>query len=125
MSEADISRIPFRVEIQGFGEARGELIRFLAPQTVDALLRILPLRGRVSISNAQVYFEVPMKIGNEKAVTKVERGDVGYWPFGAALCFFKEQMRPYRPVNLVGKVLSGLEVFQNVPSGTPIKVERS
>ena len=125
MSEISISRTQFRVELEGLGEAGGELIRFLAPRTVDSLLRLLPLHGRVSISNAQLYFEVSLKVGYEKAVSKVERGDVAYWPFGSALCFFREPMQPYRPVNLVGKILSGLEVFQNVASGTPIKVERS
>jgi hypothetical protein len=125
MSEISISRNQFTVELEGLGEAGGELIRFLAPRTVDSLLRLLPLHGRVSISNAQIYFEVPLKAGYEKAVSKVERGDVAYWPFGSALCFFKESMQPYRPVNLVGKILSGLEVFQNVANGTPIKVERS
>lgn len=122
MSATSLSRFPIRIELEGFGVAKGELIRFLAPITVDALLRVLPLRGRVNILKAQVYFEVPVKIGCEKAVSRVEKGDIGYWPFGSSLCFFKERMLPYRPVNLVGKILSGLEVFQNVANGTPIAV---
>ncbi len=125
MSEDNISRIVFWVEFERVGEAKGELIRFLAPRTVDALLALLPLRGRISISNAQLYFEVPLKMGYEKAVSKVREGDVAYWPFGSSLCFFKKEMQPYRPMNLVGKMISGTELFQNVVSGTPVKIERS
>lgn len=101
------------------------MIRFLAPRTVDALLRLLPLRGRVNISNAELYFEIPLKMGYEKAVSKVESADVAYWPFASALCFFREPMQPYRPMNLVGKISSGLEILQHVTSGTPIRVQRS
>ena len=120
MSEDSISRIIFRIEFEKFGEAKGEFIRFLAPRTVDALLALLPLRGRISISKAQLYFEVPLKMGYEKAVSKAEKSDIAYWPFGSALCFFREGMQPYRPVNLVGKMISGSELLQNVVSGTPI-----
>ncbi len=123
MSE-DISRIIFRAEFEGSGEAKGEFIRFLAPRTVDALLMLLPLRGRISISKAQLYFDVPLKMGYEKAVSRVDEGDVAYWPFGSALCFFTEEMQPYRPVNLVGKIITGVEVLKNVTSGVPIKVNR-
>jgi len=124
MSEDDISRIPFRVLLEGFGEAQGEFIRFLAPRTVDGLLRLLPLHGRVAIWREQVYFQVPLKMGAEKPVLKVEEGDVAYWPMGGALCIFRGAMQPHGSVNLVGKVLSGLELFRKVQSGTPIKVER-
>jgi len=64
-------------------------------------------------------------MGMEKGVSKVAEGDVAYWPMGGALCIFRGAMRPHGSVNLVGRILSGLELFRNVQSGTPIKVERS
>jgi len=120
----EISRIPFRILLEGSGEVEGEFIRFLAPRTVDALLRLLPLHGRVAIWRDQVYLQVPLKMGMEKAVSKVEEGDIAYWPMGNALCIFRSAMQPHGPVNLVGKILSGLEAFRKVQSGTLIKVER-
>jgi len=124
MLREEISRIPVKIIVDGFGAAEGEFIRFLAPRTVDALLRILPLSGRVATWRDQVYFLVPLKMGAEKPVSKVEEGDIAYWPMGGALCVFRSAMRPQGPVSRVGKVLSGLEVFRDVPSGTPIRVER-
>jgi len=124
MAREEIARIPVRIVVNGLGEAEGEFIRFLAPRTVDALLRILPLRGRVAEWRDQVYFLVPLKMGAEKAVSKVEEGEIAYWPMGAAVCVFRSAMRPHGPVSRVGRILSGLEVFRDVPSGTPIRVER-
>ena len=124
MSDESVSRIAFKVLLERYGEADGEFIRFLSPRTVDALVRRLPLQGRVTIASTQVYFEVPLKMGYEKAVVKADGADVAYWPFGSAFCIFSGTMQPYRPVNLVGRILSGLEIFQEVKSGTPIKVER-
>jgi hypothetical protein len=125
MSRDDVSHIPFKILLEGLGEADGEFIRFLAPRTVDALLRLLPLQGRVAIWREQVYFQVPLKIGVEKGVSKVDEGDVAYWPMGNALCIFRGAMQPHGSVNLVGRILSGLELFRKVQSGTPIKAERS
>jgi len=125
MSKDEIARIPFRVLLEGLGEAEGEFIRFLAPRTVDALLRLLPVQGRVAVWREEVYFQVPLKMGTEKGVSKVAEGDVAYWPMGGALCVFRGSMLPHGSVNLVGRILSGLELFRKVQSGTPIKVERS
>jgi len=125
LSKDDISRIPFKILLEGFGEAEGEFIRFLAPRTVDSLLRHIPLHGRVTIWREQVYFQVPLRMGAEKPVSKVNEGDVAYWPMGGALCVFKGAMQTHGQVNLVGRILSGLELFRKVQSGNPIKVERA
>ncbi len=125
MQTDEISRIPIRIQLEGLGEAEGEFVRFLAPRTVDALLRVLPLQGRVAIWKEQVYFQVPLKIGPEKATPKVVEGDIAYWPMGNALCIFMGSMQTHGPVNHVGKNLSNLEVFRKVQSGTRIRVERT
>jgi hypothetical protein len=124
MQNSDISRIPINIILEGIGEARGELIRFLAPRTIEQLIHLLPLQGRVAIWNDQYYFGVPVKTGPEKATLEPAGGDIAYWPMGNSVCIFTKPMRPHSPVNRIGKVLTGLEKFRNVHSGTPIKVER-
>ncbi len=124
MAGEEISRIPFTVKVEAMGAAEGEFIRFLAPRTVDALLRLLPLGGRVALYGEQVYFQVPLRMGPEKGVTMVSEGDVAFWPLGGALCLFKAAMQTHGSVSLVGKVTSGLEIFTKVRSGTPIKIDR-
>lgn len=119
-----ISRIPIRIMLEGIGESKSEFIRFLAPRTVDAILRLLPLQGRVAIWKEQVYFQVPLKIGQEKGTKKISPGDIAYWPMGNSICVFLSTMQPQGPMNLVGKVLSDLDIFGKVKSGTRIKFER-
>ena len=123
MSQQDISRIPIRIMIEGIGEAEGELIRHLAPRTVDAIVNKLPLEGRAALWKEEVYFEIPVKMGEEKAKAAVETGTIAYWPMGSALCIFYGSSQPYSPVNIIGKVTKNLEVFRQVKSGMKIRVE--
>jgi hypothetical protein len=125
MQTDEISRIPIRILLEGSGETQGEFIRFLAPRTVDALLRVLPLQGRVAIWKEQVYFQVPLKIGPEKATPQAVEGDIAYWPMGNAICIFVGSMQTHGPINHIGKNLSNLEMFRKVQSGTRIRVERT
>jgi len=124
LSESSVSRLPIKFVIATVGEAEGELVRHLAPRTVDAIFKRLPIEGRVALWKEEVYFEVPVKMGEEKARSKVEKGDLAFWPMGNALCIFYGESQPYSPVNIVGKVTKNLELFKRVKSGSVIRVER-
>jgi hypothetical protein len=119
----DISRVKIKFIIEELGEAEGEFVRFLAPRTVDTLVRKLPVEGRAALWKEEVYFEIPVKMGEEKAKATVETGTIAFWPMGSALCVFYGQSQPYSPVNILGKVTKNLELFDRVKSGTRIKVE--
>jgi len=119
-----VSRIPIRLVVDGVGEAEGELIRIRSPRTVDAILRGLPTEGRAALWQEEVYFEIPMKMGNEKSSPTVEQGALAYWPMGSAFCIFWGETQPYSPVNIIGKVTKKLELFEQVKSGTKIVIER-
>lgn len=122
--EESISRIPVRFVIEGVGEAEGELVRYLAPRTVEAVTKGLPIEGRAALWKQEVYFEIPVKMGEEKAKPTVEKGAIAYWPMGKALCIFYGESQPYSPVNVIGKVTKNLGIFENVKSGTKIRVEK-
>ena len=119
-----VSRVPIKFTIEGIGEAEGELVRHLAPRTVDAIARRLPIEGRTALWKEEVYFQIPVKLGKEKAEPQVEKGAVAYWPIGNALCIFYGGSQPYGPVNIVGQVTKNLELFERVKSGTRIMVEK-
>jgi len=122
--EGEISRVKIKFVIDGLGEAEGELIRHLAPRTVDMIIRKLPIEGRAALWKEEVYFEIPVKMGEEKAKSTVEKGTIAFWPMGSALCIFFGESQPYSPVNVLGKVTKNLELFSKVKSGTTIKVEK-
>jgi hypothetical protein len=122
--EAEISRIKIKFIIEGFGEAEGELVRFLAPRTIDALVRKLPVEGRAALWKEEVYFETPIKMGEEKAKSSVEKGTIAFWPMGSAICIFYGESQPYSPVSILGEVTKNLELFSRVKSGTKIRLEK-
>jgi hypothetical protein len=121
--EEDISRVKIKFVVEGLGEAEGELVRFMAPRTVDTIVRKLPVEGRAALWKEEVYFEIPIKMGEEKAKATVETGAIVFWPMGSALCIFYGQSQPYSPVSILGKVTKNLELFKQVKSGTRIRVE--
>ncbi|RLI12461.1 hypothetical protein DRO35_03100 [Candidatus Bathyarchaeota archaeon] len=110
--------------IDSLGEAEGNLIRFLSPRTVEALVRSLPLEGRAALTKGGLYFPVPINLGVEKAKRTVEKGVLAYWPMGRALCIFYEDAKPYSPVNYVGKITKNLEIFRKVKTGMKIVMKK-
>jgi len=124
-NEDGVSRIKIKFVIEGLGEAEGELVRFLAPRTIDTIVRKLPMEGRVALWKEEIYFEIPIKMGEEKAKPTVESGTIAFWPMGSALCVFFGNSQPYSPVSILGKITSNLELFKQVKSGKIIKVKLS
>jgi len=124
-NEESVSRVKIKFLIEGLGEVEGELVRFLAPRTIDTIVRKLPLEGRAALWKEEVYFEIPLKMGEEKAKPTVEPGTIAFWPMGSALCVFYGKSQPYSPVSILGKIMSNLELFRQVKSGSTIKVQLS
>jgi hypothetical protein len=119
----EISRIRVKFIIEGLGEAEGELVRFLAPRTIDMIVRKLPIEGRAALWKEEIYFETPIKMGEEKAKSTVEVGSIAFWPMGSAICIFYGPSQPYSPVSILGKITANLEIFRRVKSGTKIRIE--
>lgn len=120
---AEISRVKVKFIVEGVGEAEGELVRFMAPRTVDLIVRRLPIEGRAALYKEEVYFETPIKMGEEKAKGTIENGTIGFWPMGSAICIFYGKTQPYSPVSILGKITANLQLFKDVKSGTKIRVE--
>ena len=123
VQSADVSHIKIKFVLEALGEAEGELLRFLAPRTIDTIVRKLPVEGRAALWKEEVYFEIPIKMGEEKAKPTVETGTIAFWPMGGAICVFYGKSQPYSPVSILGKITSNLDLFKQVKSGTTIKVE--
>jgi hypothetical protein len=119
-----LSKIPIKITLIGIGEAKGELNRLTAPLTVGAVLKKLPINARVSPAIGCVSVLVDLKRGVEKPKTSVKAGSIAYWPKGDSVCIYPNDYKPYGTVNMIGRILVGLEIFQKVRSGTRIIIER-
>ena len=124
MLKENVSRTGVKFVIENVGEAKGDLIRFLAPRTIETLLRAMPINGITALTKGMVYFEIPVKVGVEKPKTQAETGTIAYWPISSALCIFFEKSSTYSPVNIVGKITDNLELFRRIGSGKRIRIAK-
>lgn len=108
--------------VEGLGAFSGKLLRFLAPRTVDAIVRNLPLNGRVTQMPGSCYFQVGLRLGVEKARRRFNRGEIAYWPLADAICLFYREVTLYTPANPIGSVEHRLEIAEEAKSGQRINV---
>ncbi len=112
------------IVVEGVGEAKGELVRVLAPLTVAAIVGRLPLRGRAHVRGGGLSMILGIHRGAEKAVSSVKAGDIVYWPMQDSLVVYFQDSKPYGPVNKVGTVSENLELFQGLKGGARIRIEK-
>jgi uncharacterized protein len=93
----------------------------------------LPIEGRANTWGDEIYFAIPVEEeldGTAKEL--VERGDLGYWPSGAAFCVFfgptpisvGDEIRPASAVNIIGKVDGDPTVLKSVRDGEKVVIEK-
>lgn len=84
-----------------------------APKTIKAFLDCLPLTVGINLWGEELYTdEIPVVVGAENAKSLVDLMDVAYWPLGKTICLFfgptpigrKGEIKPYSPVNVIGKI---------------------
>jgi hypothetical protein len=119
------SKIPIKITLIDEGEATGYLNRLTAPLTVGEIMNMLPINTRTSPAMGFVSIIVGIKRGTEKPVDQVKAGTIGYWPRGDAITIYPKDTRPYGPVNRIGVVEDGLELFNGLRSGSRIIIERT
>lgn len=115
------------------GEVEAEILEDKNPKTARAIWEKLPIVARANTWGDEIYFAIPVRIGEEDAQETVSLGDLGYWPPGHSFCIFfgptpisrGDEIRPADPVNVFGKVAGDPGVFKKVRSGDEIRIERS
>ena len=84
-----------------------------SPKTCKDILDSLPFSVSAHLWGEEIYTdESSITQPEENAKALVELNDVAYWPSGKAMCLFfgptpigkKGEIKPYSPVNVVGKI---------------------
>jgi uncharacterized protein len=120
-----VSRIECTATVRGKGEAKVAFFRHLAPLTVNAVVRSLPVDSRVTVQPAMVSLFTDLRVGVEKARLQFAKGDVALLTSAGLLCFFLADAKSERPLNPVGKVETGLELFQGLRPGDVVRLSKS
>ena len=101
--------------IIGFENITIELNDALSPETCQSIIDSLPFSVSAHVWGEEIYTdESPISQAEENAKGLVSINDVAYWPSGKAMCLFfgptpigkKGEIKPYSPVNVVGKIIS-------------------
>lgn len=101
--------------------------------SANEIYNSLPIKENVNVWGDEIYFMIPIYADLEPDAREVvEVGDLAYWPSGPAFCVFwgptpvseGEEPRAYNPVNVFGKVVSGLDGLNGVKDGSSIIVEK-
>ncbi|MDE1862436.1 MAG: hypothetical protein KGI33_05950 [Thaumarchaeota archaeon] len=112
MSAGSVSRFELTLSLKGKAEAKLELIRHLAPKTVGAILRCLPLEGNAHMMGTSIAFmDTSLSTGGEKLKSKFKKGDVGFLASNGSICFFLEDVQSAKPMTLVGRITSNIETL--------------
>jgi len=111
------------IEVGGKGKAQAELDE-RNPGIAEAFWQALPIQARASLWGEEVYFDIPLQLEDENPSPSASSGDICYWSPGPAFCIFFGKTQPYSPVNHLGRVVEGLELFWNVAAGDRIVLRR-
>jgi hypothetical protein len=107
-----------------------ELDDTMCPNTVKSFLQNLPFTLGVNLWGEEIYTnESPINVDEENPKAQVELYDVAYWPTGKAICLFygptpignKNEIKPYSPVNVIGKILKpDKKILSELKNGTNV-----
>jgi len=119
-----------KVEIPKLNNIDLELDDTASPKTVKSFLENLPFTVGSNLWGEEVYTdETQIEMSEENAKSIVELNDVAYWPTGKAICLFygstpigeKNEIKPYSPVNIIGKILNAdKKILSELKNGTRI-----
>ena len=111
-----------------------ELNDTFSPQTCNSILDSLPFTVNAHVWGEEIYTdESPISQAEENAKALVDLNDVAYWPSGKAICLFfgptpigkKGDIKPYSPVNVVGKITNpDKSILKNFNDGTKISFKK-
>jgi hypothetical protein len=101
-------------------------------QTAAAVWDGLPIEGMANTWGDEIYFSTPIVLGLEAGQKVVERGDLGYWPPGKAICIFfgptpasrGDEIRPASPVTVFGRVVGDTSALKTVQDGSQVILRR-
>jgi len=90
----------------------------------------LPIEAKARTWGEEIYFPVPVKTVIDTPVTRVSKGDIGYWPDGSCVCIFfgptpmssGDEIVPASAVEIIGRVEGDLSGLKGVRAGEKVRM---
>ena len=126
MSAGSVSKVEMVLSLKGKVQCSMEFKRHLAPKTVGALTRALPLEGNAHMMGGSVAFmDTTLNAGGEKLRTQFKKGEVGFMASNGSICFFLEDVPSTKSMTLVGKITSNLDALKDVKPGDVFSIAQA
>ena len=129
-----IVKYSITVEVPNLRNIELELDDSSSPITVKSFLDCLPFTVGTNLWGDEIYTdESPIIVSEENAKPLVELFDVAFWPTGKAICLFygptpignKNEIKPYSPVNIIGKILHpDKQILTELKDGTLVTFKK-
>jgi len=124
--ETSVSRVECKVTVRGKGEFVVELYKHLAPITVNAIMRALPINSRVTVyPRAMVCVLTGIKTGVEKQRFEFSKGEIAFLAANGSICFFTANVKSASPLNPVGKLQANHEVLERLTAGDVMELSQA
>jgi len=119
-----LSRIPIKIEIEGVGEFKGELIRFHAPSTIQEILKNLPIEGAAALWDYAIYFQTDIERGVEKQITRIRAGDILYWPPRKYILLAFADAAPPAQIMKIGEFSGEFDKLKEMRPGARVRISK-
>ena len=119
-----LSRIPIKIEIEGVGEFKGELIRFHEPSTIQEILKNLPIEGAAALWDYAIYFQTDIERGVEKQVTRIKAGDILYWPPRKYILLAFADAAPPAQMMKIGEFSGEFDKLKEMRPGARVRISK-
>ena len=118
MSAESVSKIDLILSLKEKALLNLELKRHLAPKTVGAIIRSLPVEGNAHMMGSSIAFvDTNLNAGGEKLRNQFKKGDVSFMASNGSICFFLEDVPAAKSMTLIGKVTTNLDALKEVKPG--------
>ena len=122
-----------KIHAQEIGSIDATISEEKNPETAKKIIEALPIESKARIWGDEIYFDIPVHLGEENPQVEVEVGSMAYWPPGNSFCIFfgrtpassGELPAAASPVNVFGKVDGDSAVFRKVKNGDLIRIEEA
>ena len=121
-----VSRVTCKVVVRAKGEMEVDLYKHLAPVTISAILRALPLNARVTIyPKAMVCILTGLRSGVEKPRYQFSKGEVAFLAANGSICFFTSAANSNSPLNPIGKISRNEALLDALVPGDVMEVSQA
>lgn len=100
------------------------LIRFLAPRTIEDMVKHLPLFSRAFKEVNYIRIPIKLKTGLEKpGKLNFSMGDVAYCPLGSDIILFLNESLSYAKSLSIGYITEGVNELREIPKSIPVHIK--